>query len=95
MDINNKLLWLYRNIGDGDVDVLNYDKNQKQTDFGNNLKDFLILITKNPFFFLLSFCSGRIASTPNLLVSGVSGFECICLCVCVYCVACLQITKFF
>jgi len=37
----------YRNIGDGDVDVLNYDKNQKQTDFGNNLKDFLILITKN------------------------------------------------
>jgi hypothetical protein len=47
MDINNKLLLLYINIGDGDVDVLNYYQNQKQTDFGNNLKDFLILITKN------------------------------------------------
>jgi hypothetical protein len=47
MDINNILLLLYRNIGDGDVDVLNYDKYKKQTDFGNNLKDFLILITKN------------------------------------------------
>ena len=47
MDINNKLLWLYRNIGDKEDDVLNYDQNKPQTDFGNNLRDLLILITRN------------------------------------------------
>ena len=46
MDIN-KLSLLYRNIGDTGDEVLNYDINKTQTDFGNNLRDLLISITRN------------------------------------------------